>query len=102
MNRTLSISVIALIAIVMVVGIVSPAMAKEGNNGSNGCEKSGNAKACENNPNSVTCQGCIDEYNVKVRACGADFVCANAAHDELKLCVSPIANSCQIPPPPGV
>jgi len=37
----------------MVLGAVSPAMAKEGNNGSNGCEKSNpNSKACENIPNS--------------------------------------------------
>ena len=52
MNKALVISAISLIAVMMVVGVVSPAMAKEGNNGSNGCEKSNpNSKACEKNPN---------------------------------------------------
>ena len=65
MNKTLVISAISLIAVMMIVGVVSPAIAKEGNNGNNGCEKSGNARSCEANPNSpiITCQDCMDKYH---------------------------------------
>ena len=39
----------------MVFGAISPAMAEEGNNGSNGCDNSNStSKACEKNPNSIT------------------------------------------------
>ena len=107
MNRTLSISVIALIALVMVVGIVTPAMAKEGNNGNNGCENANpNAKSCEKNPNtaSVTCAECLETLYETVLACPAgDTQCvldAGAVYRDCITQVDPDVEFCEVTPPP--
>ncbi len=50
---------------------------KDNNNENAGCEKSGNAKACENNLNTiqVTCESCAAEYEVQRIACEENLEC---------------------------
>ena len=86
-------------------------MAKEGNNGNNGCEKSGNGKACESNPNTTpTCEICNAEYPERNNVCMEkfernsieEFECFRASYEELQLCVQQLEpNTCQIPPSPS-
>lgn len=108
MNRTITISVIALIAIVMVIGIASPAMAKKDNNkGNNGCENANpNAKACEKNPNAdpTTCQDCLDELYSTVAAC-EDAICRDNAYAGYRECIATVPEAVETceehPPAPG-
>ncbi len=97
MNKTLAISAISLIAVMMVIGVMPTAIAKEGNNGSNGCIKSNaKSKACEKNPNSTpvgpTCQGCYDAYEAAIIVCNAieerDAYrdCRDAAYEAFNAC----------------
>ena len=77
----------------MVVGVVSPAMAKEGNNGSNGCEKSNpKSKACEKNPNTDSdgdgvpnridlCPDTPEESSVDTNGCPEDPIVPGAGGD---------------------
>lgn len=106
MNKTLIISAIALIAVIMVVGTVSPTVfadkpEEKKNNGNNGCEKSGNAKACENNPNTepVSCESCTLELLAAYEVCGDDQACIHEAFVVYQECVSEL-DYCSLPPPP--
>ncbi len=106
MNKTLTISVIALIAVVMVIGVVSPAMAKEGNNGGNGCENANpNAKSCEKNPNTdiPTCEECLAELAISHEACDGDVACQTIASEVYFACLDKVPvdeRTCVEPPPP--
>ncbi len=65
-------------------------MAKEGNNGNNDCKKSGNAKSCENNPNTIPeeiiCLDCLDTYWDSINSCNDDRTCGGAAYTTVIEC----------------
>ena len=75
-----------------------------GNNGNNGCEKAGNAKACENNPNTVTCFDCGVALAAGYEACGVDAACNAIVIEAYFECAAKVLETtgevCGAPPAP--
>ena len=103
MRNPLIFLVIIGILILGTVGISYDVFAESNsNNGSNGCLKSNpNSKACEKNPNTVTCADCWAEIQEAYEACGDNVACQEEAVEEYWKCAEKTRLDCEEPPPPG-
>ena len=105
MRAQFVIPVIASILILGTLGLSYDAFAGDDNNGNNGCEKSGNDKACAKNPNSsVTCLDCLTQHAEAIAAC-TDSQCQTDALFAYQACSQGVrdkGDNCSPVPPGGI
>ena len=89
-DKKIVIVTISLIAVIMIMSSFSTSIAtKDDNEGYKGCTESNKkSKACEKNPNTLTCEKCESEFVQKWNACGTDTACRTQAVEDRNDCVS--------------